>query len=45
VIALLADTLHIAKSSIQIVGGATSRLKSIALDGDIALLAKLGDLP
>jgi uncharacterized protein YggU (UPF0235/DUF167 family) len=44
-IALLADTLHIAKSRIQIVGGTTSRLKSIALDGDSTLLAKLGDLP
>jgi uncharacterized protein YggU (UPF0235/DUF167 family) len=44
-IALLADALHIAKSRIQLVGGMTSRLKTIELDGDSALLAKLGDLP
>lgn len=46
VIALLAKTVGIAKSSITLVSGETARLKTVRLDGDpaelAAALAKLG---
>ncbi|HEX2591673.1 MAG TPA: DUF167 family protein [Rhizomicrobium sp.] len=42
---LLAKTLGIAKSRLSIAAGETSRLKRIELDGNAALLAKLGDIP
>ena len=48
-IALLARTLGIAKSNIRIAGGATSRLKSLEIEGDArdiaARLATLGEKP
>ena len=38
-IALLADTLGVSKSAIEIVSGATARLKRVAIAGDPATLA------
>ena len=44
-IALLAETLDIPKSTISIASGGTSRLKTIQIDGDSAALgAKLSEL-
>jgi uncharacterized protein (TIGR00251 family) len=40
-IALLADTFDLSKSAIQIVAGATSRLKRVQITGDLALAARL----
>ncbi len=44
-IALLAETLSVSKSSISIVSGATSRLKRVQITGDhVALAARLEGL-